>query len=813
MAGVVPLRSYLGDDLLLEIAELLPGPDLIAPPLVPGAFSLDILFAFSVRPAIHSLHAFVINSFFCPFSFRPVSEAELVRIRQAVRALADWAVFVGRSSLCMVHGGRVNPDRWPDVVIPAQAASMLRIFESILDHFGYYLPDGTESPEMTAQHVMIVHGLQSIAEAHHRLRRIRGEYACYSETAVTPAQRRWNLVSVQVDIGSVDSLEEYLHRPGVVLYCHEVLIPLRDIILVLDQHVTLSEAPMASPSWVRHRTAMFILLLSRVQDYVEPLRGAAPGSRVPTPSYAALDFIGKVILRYGLEGDHVPGVRLAADTTLRSVIGHVSDVAWGMSARHAEISRTRAGRSPLKAVSLDPEIAGVHSFFVMDSSLVEYRPVDALAAPSEQLMRVIIERARVNPLASSYVNSPDGLGRFFQDFYRPLATALNNAFPGSAAFPTDVPVATREAMIPFVGKLFEWSIIAYQICTQIAAYSQTPLSAPSEIIFSLRLTQKFHLLCGCPNYGGSRGQEQEKHRCISHLTRLAQSSRTSSTDPIDYVERYGIHSPSTGSFLLPHVPCWTAETIRTFLISEKNAPAVGEIELLEERIMESDREVYSSLKFCRDLHRVLPPVPGISSLQGVESMWCTHVRYLAQALFEVAQLGPSVSIDKKLLLVYREGVRLLLTNMIILGTTKVYQAPTPFDLSQYYVPSMATISFAIAEFLVIWGGFLHDENEPNRASVFDAVSRVQEIMIRRPGYLSAPIDVPGFGGTVIPSVVGVGFDTKEAQLHGLSERGRRRNFGDGISRYPLEEGEVPYFIPAIKPEVRLDLSSASPPSH
>lgn len=82
----------------------------------------------------------------------------------------------------MVHGGRVNPDRWPDVVIPAQAASMLRIFESILDHFGYYLPDGTESPEMTAQHVMIVHGLQSIAEAHRRLRRIRGEYACYSET-------------------------------------------------------------------------------------------------------------------------------------------------------------------------------------------------------------------------------------------------------------------------------------------------------------------------------------------------------------------------------------------------------------------------------------------------------------------------------------------------------------------------------------------------------------------------------------------------------------------------------------------------------
>ncbi|KAJ7049987.1 hypothetical protein C8F01DRAFT_1264711 [Mycena amicta] len=179
--------------------------------------------------------------------------------------------------------------------------------------------------------------------------------------AVTPAQRRWNLVSVQVDIGSVDSLEEYLHRPGVVLYCREVLIPLRDIILMLDQHVTLSEAPMASPSWVRHRTAMFILLLSRVQDYVEPLRGAAPGSRVPTPSYAALDFIGKVILRYGLEGDHVPGVRLAADATLRSVIGHVSDVAWGMSARHAEISRTRAGRSPLKAVSLDPEIAGVHA--------------------------------------------------------------------------------------------------------------------------------------------------------------------------------------------------------------------------------------------------------------------------------------------------------------------------------------------------------------------------------------------------------------------------------------------------------------------
>ncbi|KAJ7052980.1 hypothetical protein C8F01DRAFT_1261145 [Mycena amicta] len=184
MAGVAPPRSYLGDDLILEIAELLPGPDLITPPLVPGAFSLDVLFAFSLRPAIHSLHAFVINSFFRPFSFHAVSEAELVRIRQAVRALADvlWAVFVGRSSLCMIHGGHVNPNRWPDDVIPAQAASMLRIFESILDHYGYYLPDGTESPEMTALHVMIVHSLQSIAEAHRRLQRIHGECACYSET-------------------------------------------------------------------------------------------------------------------------------------------------------------------------------------------------------------------------------------------------------------------------------------------------------------------------------------------------------------------------------------------------------------------------------------------------------------------------------------------------------------------------------------------------------------------------------------------------------------------------------------------------------
>lgn len=107
MAGVVPPRSYLGDDLILEIAELLPGPDLIAPPLVPGAFSLDILFAFSLRPAIHSLHAFVINTFFRPFSFRPVSEAELVRIRQAVRALAD--VFVRNFAPCPSGSSLISP--------------------------------------------------------------------------------------------------------------------------------------------------------------------------------------------------------------------------------------------------------------------------------------------------------------------------------------------------------------------------------------------------------------------------------------------------------------------------------------------------------------------------------------------------------------------------------------------------------------------------------------------------------------------------------------------------------------------------------
>ncbi|KAJ7050774.1 hypothetical protein C8F01DRAFT_1092109 [Mycena amicta] len=313
MGGIVPPRSYLGDGLILEIAELLPGPDSIAPPLLPGTFSLDILFVFSLRPAVHSLHTFVISSFFQPFSFRAVSEAELVRIRQAVRALADWAVFVGRSSLCMVHGRRVNPDRWPDVVIPAQAASMLRIFESILDHYGYYLPDGTKSPEMTAQHVMIVHGLQSIAEAHRQLHRIRGEY--------TSTQ------SLLLNIAGILSVSRSIL---------EAWILLKNIFIAL--HVTLSEAPMASPSWVCHHTAMFILLLSRIQDYVEPLRGAAPGSRIPTPSYAALNFIGKVILSYGLEGDHVPGL---SDKHCRKAGFAVGELVY-LSTKNLKLPKKRA---------------------------------------------------------------------------------------------------------------------------------------------------------------------------------------------------------------------------------------------------------------------------------------------------------------------------------------------------------------------------------------------------------------------------------------------------------------------------------------
>ena len=77
-------------------------------------------------------------------------------------------------------------------------------------------------------------------------------------------QERQRLLSVPVDLIDTDGIEDLLRRPGVVAYCKEVLIPLRDIVLELHQFAATTKDLPPAAAWVRRRVVTYILLLVRL---------------------------------------------------------------------------------------------------------------------------------------------------------------------------------------------------------------------------------------------------------------------------------------------------------------------------------------------------------------------------------------------------------------------------------------------------------------------------------------------------------------------------------------------------------------------
>ena len=75
------------------------------------------------------------------------------------------------------------------------------------------------------------------------------------------------------------------------------------------------------------------------------------------PSKLAIEFVSRLVLRYGFAGDHVVGSRSSAEETLRLVAGHVADVSWGLLSRNAEGFRQKTGESPMVIVSFDCSVS------------------------------------------------------------------------------------------------------------------------------------------------------------------------------------------------------------------------------------------------------------------------------------------------------------------------------------------------------------------------------------------------------------------------------------------------------------------------
>ncbi len=156
-------------------------------------------------------------------------------------------------------------------------------------------------------------------------------------------------------------------------------------------------------------------------------------------------------------------------------------------------------------------------------------------------------------------------------------------------------------------------------------------------------------------------------------------------------------------------------------------------------------------------------------------------------------------------------LRSLLTSLffaplqVALGLSRTHQDTDPSAVSEYYVPSFATLTFFMMEWFVNLIGFDGDEDVSTRESVFAALDALQHAMIVRSDYYRVPLDAPGFTfDSVDPYDYGVGRHTKDLQIHEVTSSGRlAHRFGTALPRYEPDLGPAGYRFPVCPPEHRL----------
>ncbi|KAJ7939261.1 hypothetical protein B0H13DRAFT_2532645, partial [Mycena leptocephala] len=172
-----------------------------------------------------------------------------------------------------------------------------------------------------------------------------------------------------------------------------------------------------------------------------------------------------------------------------------------------------------------------------------------------------------------------------------------------------------------------------------------------------------------------------------------------------------------------------------------------------------------------------------------------------QALHDTVEDRQFTELELNIQAKLRVLVRETLSNMIMLGATKI-NGSVDSDLSRYYIPSFATMAFAMAEHFVSYSGFTGDEDPVFREDIFDALSLLQCSMVASSTYLLFPPDALGFNTLYAnPMIYGVGTHTKVQQVEEITKHGSLlHQFGSGLARYEPGLGDSVYKLPLCKPE-------------
>ncbi|KAJ7032692.1 hypothetical protein C8F04DRAFT_1184659 [Mycena alexandri] len=435
-----------------------------------------------------------------------------------------------------------------------------------------------------------------------------------------------------------------------------------------------------------------------------------------------------------------------------------------------------------------------------DENSVEPRTTEELTRIPEALQLLLAPYRSRLPDSRLYGEDPHGVLRYFEEVVGPYAQLIDKAFPTRALAKHQLRAESIEFLTPHVGELLRFLGIAYVIALEVVSNYGPPMLFPCESIRTLCLMQKFHEILDNPAYELGPGLETIMLGWVKLMVGSARQRRLSHTDPID------IRPPRD----LAHVPCvpsWTVEEIAVLQEEEGKDAWVAEKYWLRERVEACNRagkelsDVLSDVAgaewypaglpltqtsdLLAKLHSILPPATGSRMEPSLRALWVSQVRNLCQGIHETMGGRIFTEFPAPLRNELRVAVKILLSNIILIGATKISVESDPSNPSQYYVPGFGAMMFAMAEQFVVLCGYEGDEDVPSREGIFRAVALLQHAMVIHPDYATTPVEAPGYSSAQAdPFFYGVGTRTKERQIREILDHGHLlHRFGDNLLRY------------------------------
>ncbi|KAJ6471167.1 hypothetical protein C8R47DRAFT_1077508 [Mycena vitilis] len=168
-------------------------------------------------------------------------------------------------------------------------------------------------------------------------------------------------------------------------------------------------------------------------------------------------------------------------------------------------------------------------------------------------------------------------------------------------------------------------------------------------------------------------------------------------------------------------------------------------------------------------------------------------------------MGETLLLPPELLGILRISVQVLISNMVVLGATRVNAGDSLDPISSYHIPPFATMCFFMVEKFVNLVGFIGDDDEISRNDLFSTMDIFLHAMVTRSDYSSAPVDAPGYeSASADPFEYRVGHHTKSLQAHEVRSSGRlAHHFGRALSRYEPELGASGYRFPVCPTQFRI----------